>query len=73
MSHDLDRIEHNINQEFFKINCTPIINLFKKRAEPIVFSEEKLEYKVLGDIRYPREVIVWSVNRVMLQKKKITV
>ena len=70
MSHDLDRIEYNINQELFKINCTPIINLFKKRAEPIVFSEEKLEYKVLGDIRYPREVIVWSVNRVMLQKKE---
>ncbi|MGS3097660.1 type VI secretion system baseplate subunit TssF, partial [Escherichia coli] len=36
----------------------------------MVFSEEKLEYKVLGDIRYHREVIVWSVNRVMLQKKE---
>ncbi|MFQ6247190.1 type VI secretion system baseplate subunit TssF [Yersinia enterocolitica] len=69
MCHDLDRIECNVTSDFFRINCTPAVNLFKKRAEPMIVLDEKHEYKVLGDIRHPREVMVWSVNQVMLKRR----
>lgn len=70
LCYDLNRIECNINSDLFRINCTPAINLFKRRAEPMLLSDEKSEYMVLGDIRHPHEVLVWSVNQVMLQRRE---
>lgn len=70
MTYNIDRMKHNVNADIFKINCTPVINLFERRSEPVQITPSCAEYKVIGDIRYPNEVKVWSVVNVILHRRK---
>jgi len=58
-------LERHLNSEYFALNCTPIINLFPHRAEPISLEHEHSDYKVIPDVRYPEHYEVYSIDKVI--------
>ncbi len=57
-------LEQNVSGETFRMGCTPIVNLFFKRAEPISLTHVESEYRVFPDRRRPLAMEVYSVDRV---------
>lgn len=57
-------LERNVDRETFLLGCTPIINLFPHRAEPIALNHQDSEYHVVPDARRPIAYEVYSVDRV---------
>ncbi|MBC7924294.1 MAG: type VI secretion system baseplate subunit TssF [Bryobacteraceae bacterium] len=58
------RLENGTNLETFRLNCSPIINLFPQTAEPILLDQRKPEYQVIPDIRRPVAMEIFSVDHV---------
>lgn len=58
------KAEQAITATTFRLGCTPIINLFKRTAEPIRFTEAQTEYRVLPDVRRPEAAEVYSIDEV---------
>jgi type VI secretion system protein ImpG len=48
----------------FQLGCTPIINLFKKIAEPIQLTQQQNEYQVIADIHRQTATEVYSIDAV---------
>ncbi|WP_263264707.1 type VI secretion system baseplate subunit TssF [Pseudomonas sp. RIT-PI-S] len=65
----LARLAQNIGRNNFKLNCTPIINLFRQQAEPIKLSHAQHEYPVKPDVRLQGAAEVISIDRVRRIKK----
>jgi type VI secretion system protein ImpG len=57
-------LEQNLSADTFRLGCTPIVNLFSQRAEPIQLTHTEWEYRVVPDARRPRAFEVYSVDRV---------
>jgi len=53
-----------IDKDTFCINTAPIVNLFKRIAEPISIEHKKIEYPVIPDIRRPVATEVFSIDKV---------
>ena len=53
-----------INKDTFCLNATPVVNLFKRIAEPIQVEQRKTEYHVIPDIRRQEATEVFSIDRV---------
>lgn len=58
-------LELGVNAKTFKINCCPIINLFKQTAEPILLNQRKYEYQLVPDVTRPHATEVFSVEEVV--------
>jgi len=58
-------LENIIDRDNFALNCTPVINLFPKRADRIHLSGREHEYHVLPDRTRPMDFEVWSVGDVV--------
>lgn len=63
-----DKIEKNVSKELFRINCTPVVNLFKKKTEPLRLSEGQDEYQVHADLYNRDEVLIWDITKVTLHR-----
>lgn len=61
----LPDLEKNVGRDTFRLGCTPIVNLFQRRAEPIKVAHEDYEYRVVPDARRPRSHEVYSIDRVI--------
>jgi len=57
-------LERHLTEEYFALNCTPIINLFPHRAEPISLEHEHYNYQIIPDARYPEHYEVYSIDKV---------
>jgi len=57
-------LEHNISADTFQLGCTPAINLFKHRADPIKLNHTTTEYQIIADARRPVGYEVYSVDKV---------
>ncbi len=57
-------LERAVNEEMFELGCTPIVNLFRQRCEPVNLDHTSIEYRVLPDARRSGVMEVWSVNSV---------
>jgi type VI secretion system protein ImpG len=57
-------LEPHVEKNSLKIGCTPIINLFPKRAEPIRLNHFRSEYRIIPDSRRPKAHEVYSVQAV---------
>ena len=53
-----------INAGAFALGCTPIINLFRQTAEPILLDHSQTEYHVLADARRPQAREIYSIDQV---------
>lgn len=61
----LPELEHNVSADTFALGCTPIVNLYRRRAEPIQLTHTRTEYRVVPDARRPRATEVYSIDRVI--------
>ncbi len=59
-------LEHNVTRESLALGCTPVVNLFRQRAEPIRLGRTEPELRVVPDARRPLALEVHSVDRVVL-------
>jgi len=57
-------LEQNITADTFRLGCTPMVNLFRQRAEPIQLTHRENEYRVVPDARRPLAGEVYSIDRV---------
>jgi len=57
-------LERQTSPETFKLGCTPIVNLFPHRAEPIELTQAQTEYRVTPDARRPLGYEVYAVEKV---------
>ncbi len=64
LSQTITELEQNITKDNFALNATPIVNLFKQRAEPILLTDMVQEYRVIPNIRKPDANEVHSITKV---------
>ncbi len=53
-----------VSAESFQLGCTPVVNLYRKRAEPLRLSHAEPESRVIPDVRRPLSHEVYSIDRV---------
>jgi type VI secretion system protein ImpG len=58
-------IERSISAENFALFCTPMVNLFHQRAEPIQLHHGVAEYRIEPDARRRGATEIYSVDRVV--------
>jgi len=63
------RLELGIKPHSFRLNCTPVINLFEQTCEPIQLDQKRYEYAVVPDIRRPLASEIYSIDRVTLSAR----
>ncbi len=61
-------LERQVSADSLQLGCTPIINLFTQRAEPVALTHESAEYPVVPDSRRHATREVFSVDRVTLNQ-----
>jgi type VI secretion system protein ImpG len=54
-----------ITAETFKLNCSPIVNLFQRTADPIYLSQQKYEYHVIPDVHRQSTTEIYSIDEVL--------
>jgi type VI secretion system protein ImpG len=59
-----DDLESSISLESFALGCTPVVNLFRQRAEPVQLSQTSVEYQVVPDSRRQGALEIYSVDGV---------
>ena len=57
-------LEHNVAADSFALGCTPMVNLFSHKADPIKIDQTQMEYQVVPDARRPVGYEVYSVDKV---------
>jgi len=57
-------LELSVNAKTFRLNCTPIVNLFSQTAEPVTLDQTRYEYPVIPDLRRRNAVEVFSIDQV---------
>jgi type VI secretion system protein ImpG len=57
-------LELGINAKTFRLNCSPIVNLFPHTAEPVLLDQTRYEYPVIPDLRRRASIEVYSINQV---------
>lgn len=57
-------LEPNVSADTFRLGCSPVVNLFPMRAEPVALTHTEFEYRVIPDARRPASFEVYSVDRV---------
>lgn len=58
------QLEQALDASNFALNCTPVINLFRRRADRIQLSGDLLEYHVLVDRTRPMDFEVYQIEDV---------
>ena len=64
LDRSLPELERSIGTDSVALGCTPIVNLFPQRCEPIPLTHTDTEYRVVADARRLTGLEIWSVERV---------
>jgi type VI secretion system protein ImpG len=64
LSRAVPELERAVDADSLALGCTPLVNLFPQRCEPIRLDDTVTEYRVVPDSRRPMATEVWSVTRV---------
>lgn len=59
-----ERLLEQLGVQHLKLHCTPVVNLFKQRADPIRLTHEQFEYPVVADHRRPYAYELYSLDSV---------
>jgi type VI secretion system protein ImpG len=57
-------LESSISTETFALGCTPVVNLLRQRAEPILLDQTSVEYHLVPDSRRQGALEVYSIDGV---------
>lgn len=55
-------LEPHLTAENFALGCTPMVNLFKHRSEPIALKHTEPDYHVICDARNPRNFEIYGIE-----------
>ncbi len=58
-------LETGVTSRTFRLNCSPVINLFPLTAEPILMDQTRYEYPVVPDARRRNALEIFSVDQVL--------
>jgi type VI secretion system protein ImpG len=64
LNRSLPDLERNLSGDMFRLGCTPMVNLYRQRAEPIQLTHTETVYRVIPDARRPLAHEVYSIDRV---------
>lgn len=64
MKRHVGSVEQFVEPETIRIGCTPMVNLFEHRCEPIRVSYATQDYRVIPDARQPRAFEVHGITSV---------
>lgn len=53
-----------VNEETFRLGCSPIVNLFQRLTDPVYISQQKYEYQVMPDVHRQNTTEVYSIDNV---------
>lgn len=71
-SHLTERLENLaplVDENFFRLHCTPAVNLFSQRAEAITLTDAMADYPIVPDTRHQKHIDVWAIDHVSAQRK----
>ncbi len=57
-------LEQVVSPQTFALGCTPVVNLYERRADPIELRSTKTEYHVIPDARSPDNHEIYSIDAV---------
>lgn len=57
-------LENHVSDDTLLLHCTPVVNLFHQRAEPISLDHEQTGYSVRPDVRFRDGLEPYSIDRV---------
>lgn len=58
-------LERAVGKDMFALGCTPVVNLFRQRAEPVIIGQNRFEHRVIADARRQEALEVYAVNSVV--------
>jgi len=58
----MPELERSVQASNLALGCTPIVNLFEQRCEPIPVDHTRIEYRIEPDVRRPASLEIWSVE-----------
>ena len=61
----VDVLQQQVDQRTFRLGCTPIVNLYRQRAEPIRCRHTVSEHRVVPDARRPKHHEIYRIERVI--------
>ncbi|EMF07046.1 type VI secretion system baseplate subunit TssF [Serratia marcescens] len=65
----LEKLAPLVDRDCFRLHCTPAVNLFSQRAEPITLTDGIAEYPIVPDTRHQAYTDVWAIDQVSVQHK----
>lgn len=60
-----EELERSVQAGTFRLGCTPVVNLFKQRADSFVLTQTETEYRIIPDARRSSALEIYSVDRVV--------
>ncbi|TAJ83501.1 type VI secretion system baseplate subunit TssF [Reyranella sp.] len=57
-------LERSVQANSLTLGCTPIVNLFEQKCDPIQLDHTSIEYRIEPDVRRPASLEIWSIERV---------
>ncbi len=60
----LPELERALTLDALALGCTPAVNLFPQRCEPVPLTHTDTEYRILPDVRRPGALEVWGIEGV---------
>jgi type VI secretion system protein ImpG len=64
-------LELGVNARSFRLGCTPVINLFRQTAEPILLSQTRHEYTIVPENRHAAMMEIFSIEEVIAANPKL--
>lgn len=64
LNESVQELEPRVDESTLALGCTPVVNLFTHKAEPIRLTHFSSEYRVIPDSRRPKAYEVYSVDQV---------
>jgi type VI secretion system protein ImpG len=62
-------LEQNVTADTFRLGCTPVVNLYRQRAEPISLTHTEHEYRVVPESQRPLAHEIYTVDRVVASRE----
>jgi type VI secretion system protein ImpG len=57
-------LERRLQPDCLALGCTPMVNLFPRKCEPVRLNGQRTEYPIVPDNRRPQSLEIWSVEQV---------
>lgn len=64
------RLLESLSATHFRLFCTPVVNLFSRRGEPIRVTHEQVAYPVVADAGHASSYDVYSIDSVVLVRQR---